>query len=190
MLTLIALASGASPPPMLTYKQWSEKTGSTDRELYNLYDTKVRSLYDAKGRSAVAPKSAPKNAGDVLKVTWDSFTTLGAVTFAWTLAGQGRQKVSDPPSAPQVLWALGERSTCAPGDCTPDAFYSHRYRGPRVSRHHEPWACAGVAYQQASAVDLLQPALSSNVPKMTSGRAWLGQLSAASLQLPRSPRFR
>ena len=72
-MVVLALADGARPP-MLTYKQWSEKTGSTDRELYNAYDTKVRSFYDPKARTAVAPsaKPPPKNAADVASRTWES----------------------------------------------------------------------------------------------------------------------
>eukprot|EP00966_Prymnesium_polylepis_P045668 1057369-Prymnesium_polylepis.1 len=35
-------------------------------------------------RTAVAVKPVPQTAGDVIKVTWDSFIQIGIVGFGWT----------------------------------------------------------------------------------------------------------
>ena len=75
----------------MTFGQWSARTGSTDRDLYEAYDTKVRARMV---RAAAAPaKAVARTPADVVKVTWDSFTQVGLIGFAWTLAAKCRQKL-------------------------------------------------------------------------------------------------
>ncbi|KAL1518489.1 hypothetical protein AB1Y20_002780 [Prymnesium parvum] len=88
---LLCLGGARAKHAVLSYPEWSARTGSTDRELYRAYDTKVRQRAEPPPLGGTRPP--PQSAAQVLRLAWESFAQVGALGFAWTFAMRCKDKL-------------------------------------------------------------------------------------------------
>lgn len=85
MLLLLLCPAVLAKLAQLSFSEWSARTGSNDRELYQAYDAKVQRQLVAVNVDGGPQEKRPRSALDVVKVSWDGFSTAGLLGFGWTL---------------------------------------------------------------------------------------------------------